>query len=181
LGKETNMTVQQTGAEPAGQESESDTNEYASENSEAVIYPRDATMNIVMDTVISKFKWGSAINGPGSSQLLYLRIQEVEIPLVLEFDEAIIIGRQSATEDGESILDLTAFGGNEKGVSRRHAAIRRMKNSIVLVDLGSSNNSYINGQRLASHEPYILIEGDEIRLGNLVASISFGPIGKAIR
>jgi pSer/pThr/pTyr-binding forkhead associated (FHA) protein len=100
---------------------------------------------------------------------------------VLQFGEAIILGREAATGEGEHMLDLTPFGGNEKGVSRRHAAIQRVKNSVVLMDLGSSNNTFINGQRLASHEPHILIERDEIRLGNLVASISFGPVGKAIR
>jgi hypothetical protein len=175
------MPIQHTGAETAGEESQSDTTEITPQTPEAETHPYDATRNIVMDTVISKFKWGSDVNGPGYSQLLYLRIQEVEISMVLEFDDAIILGRQATSEEGESIFDLTPFGGDEKGVSRRHAAIRRMKNSVVLEDLGSSNKSYINGQRLPSHEPHVLIEGDEIRLGNLTASISFGPIAKSSR
>ena len=172
------MTVQHTEPETTGQTSESSENEHATKSPDAGLHPHDSTIKLTMDTIISKFNWGNAISGPGNSQLLYLRIQEIEIPLVLEFGDAIILGRQAASEEGESILDLTPFGGDEKGVSRRHATIRRMKNSIVLEDLGSSNKSYINGQRLASHEPHVLIEGDEIRLGNLIASISYGTIGK---
>ena len=175
------MTAEHTGAETEDQASVSTTNEPATQNPDVGKRPHDATVHIVMDTIVSKFKWDNAIGGPGNSQLLYLRIQEIEIPLVLQFDETIILGREDETEDGESTLDLTPFGGNEKGVSRRHAAIRRIKNSVVLVDLGSSNNSYINGQRLASHEPQILIEGDEIRLGNLSATISYGPVVKTTR
>ena len=175
------MTVQHTGAETAGQESESSENEHDTKSLDAGMRPHDSTIKLNMDTVISKFNWGNAISGSGNSQLLYLRIQEIEIPLVLQFDEAIILGREAATGDGEHSLDLTPFGGNEKGVSRRHAAIQLVKNSIVLMDLGSSNNTFINGQRLASHEPHILIEGDEIRLGNLIATISYGPVVKTTR
>jgi pSer/pThr/pTyr-binding forkhead associated (FHA) protein len=72
-------------------------------------------------------------------------------------------------------VDLTPFGGNEKGVSRQHAALRQLKNHLFLVDLGSSNGTYVNGQRLYSQQPNILVEGDEIRLGNLVATISYTP------
>jgi hypothetical protein len=172
------MPVQDTGAETEDQASVSSTDEPTTQIPDVGKRPHDATVNIVMDTVISKFNWGNDINGPGNSQLLYLRIQEIEIPLVLQFGEAIILGREATTGDGEHPLDLTPFGGSEKGVSRRHAAIQRVKNSVVLMDLGSSNNTFINGQRIASHEPHILIEGDEIRLGNLIATISYGTVGK---
>ena len=175
------MTVQYNAEETAGQASESGANENATANSEVETRPYDATVNVVMDTVVSKFKWGKGISGPGYSQILYLCIDEIEIPLVLEYDEAIVLGRETSERDGEQMVDLTPFGGIEKGVSRRHAAIQRMKNSIVLMDLDSSNKSYINGQRLASFEPHILVEGDEIRLGNLVASISYGPAAKTTR
>jgi hypothetical protein len=170
------MAVQYTEPETTGQTSELREDECAAQNRDGGIHPHDATINVVMDTIVSKFNWGNAISNSSYSQLLYLTIQEVEIPLVLQFDEPIILGRQAEVEAGEHALDLTVFGGNEKGVSRRHAAIQRMKNSVVLVDLGSSNNSYINGQKVSSQEPHILVEGDEIRLGNLVASISYGPV-----
>ena len=47
-------------------------------------------------------------------------------------------------------------------VSRRHAEIRREGKLHTLVDLGSSNGSYVNGQRVQHHE---LASGDRVQLG----------------
>ena len=45
-------------------------------------------------------------------------------------------------------LDLAPFGAAEQGVSRRHAVIRRGEDTLTLVDLGSTNGTHLNGQRL---------------------------------
>jgi pSer/pThr/pTyr-binding forkhead associated (FHA) protein len=47
--------------------------------------------------------------------------------------------------------------------------------------MGSSNGTFVNGQRLFSEQPNILIEGDEIRLGNLVATITYTPTNAEAR
>lgn len=47
-------------------------------------------------------------------------------------------------------------------VSRRHAELRRSGNTFLLTDLGSSNGTYVNGQRVESHE---LANGDEVQMG----------------
>lgn len=47
-------------------------------------------------------------------------------------------------------------------VSRRHAEIRRAGDLHTLVDLGSSNGSYVNGQRVQHHE---LASGDRVQVG----------------
>jgi two-component system NtrC family sensor kinase len=47
-------------------------------------------------------------------------------------------------------------------VSRRHAEVRRNGNVYTLIDLGSSNGSYVNGQRTQSHE---LTSGDRVQVG----------------
>jgi hypothetical protein len=39
-------------------------------------------------------------------------------------------------------VDLTPFNAYANGVSRLHAALKLIKNQIVLVDLGSSNGTY---------------------------------------
>jgi len=132
------------------------------------------TLEIESETFISKFSWGDPIAVNYTE--LFLNIRGIEIPLMLQFRDEIILGRPGTGEIGQYIVDLTPFGGNEKGVSRHHAALRRLKNYLFLVDLGSSNGTFVNGQRLISHQPNILVEGDEIRLGNLVATISYTPI-----
>jgi pSer/pThr/pTyr-binding forkhead associated (FHA) protein len=65
------------------------------------------------------------------------------------------------------------FGGADQGVSRRHAEIRRGEDTLTLVDLGSTNGTHLNGQRLIPHQPRVLRDGDEIRMGKLVFHIFF--------
>lgn len=48
-------------------------------------------------------------------------------------------------------------------VSRRHAEIRITADACLLVDLGSSNGSFVNGQRVERHE---LTSGDRVQLGS---------------
>lgn len=51
----------------------------------------------------------------------------------------------------------------DPNVSRNHAEIRTHGTGWVLVDLGSTNGSRVNGGRIASHE---LHDGDELQFGN---------------
>ena len=51
-------------------------------------------------------------------------------------------------------------------VSRRHAELRRMPEGWTLVDEGSRNGSYLNGQRVSGQHP--LREGDVLRFGDTV-------------
>ncbi|MEO1431781.1 MAG: FHA domain-containing protein [Cyanobacteria bacterium J06633_8] len=52
-----------------------------------------------------------------------------------------------------------------KYVSRRHAAIRYMEQSFYLIDLSSTNGTYINGEQV--YHPTKLAEGDVIQIGNI--------------
>lgn len=51
---------------------------------------------------------------------------------------------------------------NDKRVSRRHAVLKREGANYVLEDLGTSNGTYVNGQRIERHT---LAQSDVIRLG----------------
>jgi len=53
----------------------------------------------------------------------------------------------------------------DPNVSRSHAEIRPQGNGWVLVDLGSTNGTRVNGVRVSAHE---LREGDEIGFGNTI-------------
>lgn len=63
------------------------------------------------------------------------------------------VGRQST-------CDITVADPN---VSRQHAEIRPHDDRYVLVDLGSTNGTRVNGERIAQHE---LVDGDELGFGN---------------
>lgn len=50
-------------------------------------------------------------------------------------------------------------------VSRQHAQIQQQGSEYVLIDLNSSNGTYVNGQRIEEH---VLTAGDEIRIGDCI-------------
>ena len=80
--------------------------------------------------------------------------------LVLPTGERLQLGEKVVTigRRPECTLQL-----GDPNVSRNHAEIRPHGNGWVLVDLGSTNGSRVNGSRVSSHE---LREGDELVFGN---------------
>jgi pSer/pThr/pTyr-binding forkhead associated (FHA) protein len=62
---------------------------------------------------------------------------------------------------------------NDAEISRRHARLMLQAGGYVLEDLGSTNGTSVNGQRLLG--PYILRSGDVITLGEHV-NIGFEPV-----
>ena len=74
----------------------------------------------------------------------------------LGLGEAVVtVGRKP-----ESTLQMA-----DPNVSRNHAEIRPHGNGWLLVDLGSTNGTRLNGARVSSHE---LVDGDEIAFGNTI-------------
>ncbi|HEY6475111.1 MAG TPA: FHA domain-containing protein, partial [Polyangia bacterium] len=58
--------------------------------------------------------------------------------------------------------DTAAIRLLDDGISREHAAIEREGGKNVLVDLGSTNGTFCNGERIKRHE---LVDGDKISVG----------------
>ena len=78
------------------------------------------------------------------------------------------LGRASnGIKPDENLVDLTRFGALELGISRVHAMIRQLKGGYELVDLESSNGTWLENQRLVPNQPYPLESGNRIRLGRL--------------
>jgi len=50
-------------------------------------------------------------------------------------------------------------------ISGKHAELRADETEITLTDVGSTNGTVVNGQKLAADEPILLLEGDEIQIG----------------
>lgn len=76
--------------------------------------------------------------------------------------------------DGQPILpdvDLSPYEAYSQGVSRLHAALKFVNQRWVLTDLGSSNGSRVNGQKIMAHIDYPLNHGDVIALGKLKIQI----------
>lgn len=123
------------------------------------------------DNFAMRATWGTARFEPDSSVVLHIR--DATKPISFKPSEQTVLGRMDGSSPIQPDLDLTPFGALEKGVSRVHAAIFRSEDTLMLVDKGSSNGTHLNGQRLVPHQPRVLRNGDEIRLGKLIAHIYF--------
>ena len=75
-----------------------------------------------------------------------------------------IIGRDPS-------VDLTI---SSPAVSRRHAKLTREDDGFVLEDLGSSNGSWLNSNRLQPYVPVPLKSGDRLRLSQIDIEVYFG-------
>ena len=81
------------------------------------------------------------------------------------------LGRLSENQPIEPDIDLTPFKAFDNGVSRLHAVIRHNQGNIALVDLGSSNGTYVNGLRIMPNVEQPLRHGDIVALGKLKMQI----------
>jgi pSer/pThr/pTyr-binding forkhead associated (FHA) protein len=81
--------------------------------------------------------------------------------------EGYIIGRSDLDSGYVPDVDMSTQGGQQQGVSRRHAVLVRYDDIVNVIDLGSLNGTAINGERLTPHQPYPLHQGDRIRIANL--------------
>ena len=77
------------------------------------------------------------------------------------------LGRSSEGQPIVPDVDLSSYNAYANGVSRLHAAIKLVNKRIVVVDLGSSNGTYLNGVRLSPYIETPVSHGDLIFLGKL--------------
>jgi hypothetical protein len=77
------------------------------------------------------------------------------------------LGRLSEGQPIMPDIDLTPYQAYASGVSRLHAVVKRDVERVMVMDLGSSNGTYINGRRINPHVEESLNHGDIIALGKL--------------
>ncbi|MCC7187358.1 MAG: FHA domain-containing protein [Anaerolineales bacterium] len=81
------------------------------------------------------------------------------------------LGRLSEGQPIMPDIDLTPYQAYASGVSRLHAVVKRDASRVVVMDLGSSNGTYLNGRRLNPHMEESLSHGDIVALGKLKIQI----------
>ena len=77
------------------------------------------------------------------------------------------LGRLSEGQPIMPDIDLTPYQAYASGVSRLHAVVKRDGSQVMVMDLGSSNGTYLNGRRLNPHMEEALNHGDIVALGKL--------------
>jgi len=94
------------------------------------------------------------------------------ICIPLSLDTPLALGR-GQTEDTVDLTDLNAF---RHGVSRRHCLLHRRDNHLIVTDLGSTNGTYLDNQRLIPHQDYEASHGARLIMGTLHLTIFFNRI-----
>lgn len=101
--------------------------------------------------------------------VLTLQVGEQVYELSTSGETSILLGRSDSalTPANLSILDLAEAGAESLGVSRRHALIRGDRGTFFVMDLDSTNGTFLNGRRLQPRNQHLLVSGDVLRLGAL--------------
>ena len=78
-------------------------------------------------------------------------MEKGKYPLLMIHKESVVVGS----------MDIACnYILREKGVSRMHAKLMKKPDGIFLLDLNSTNGTYLNGELIQSGEEYLLEEGD---------------------
>ncbi len=85
--------------------------------------------------------------------------------------EAALIGPTGRIALSSSVLTIGRVAGNalvvqDAKASSRHAEIRPEGQGYSIVDLGSTNGTFVNEQRIAANTPQMLNASDSIRIGD---------------
>jgi FHA domain/zinc-ribbon domain len=134
---------------------------------------------ILPDSPVQNIVGSAASDIFGKGTILKIEISGVE-PILLKPKAETIFGRRDPATGAMPDVDLTPFAGYRMGVSRRHATIHQHESEdrLDLIDLGSSNGTFVNSVRIPPNQPHRLRDGDEIRLGQMVMRIFFQPSGQ---
>jgi hypothetical protein len=108
--------------------------------------------------------------------VIALYIDNLDDPIFTRVDSTLMLGRSGAGhQPSHPLFDLTGWRAFEHGVSRAHALLRWEGKNLVLVDLNSSNGTYLNEVRSEPYTSQQLAVGDMIRLGQMNIEVYFKP------
>jgi serine/threonine-protein kinase len=111
---------------------------------------------------------------PLTASIVFVGANNQPISFILNKDSN-LIGRLDSNRGIIPDIDLTPFDKEGK-VSRRHAIVHRQGETVSLEDLGSTNGSFVNGERLQPKQPRVLNSADELRLGETPLRYYLGAI-----
>jgi pSer/pThr/pTyr-binding forkhead associated (FHA) protein len=114
--------------------------------------------------------WGNAFLGKRAQ--LNLKVEGYNDSSVqVTIKDQIVVGRALPDADENPDVDLTSFDAAQLGVSRRHIMITKEGNMLKVVDLDSTNGTYLNGMQLRPNQPRVLRTGDKLHLGQLILTV----------
>ena len=112
-----------------------------------------------------------AISAPGNTieaqphVMLHFLPSGPDIPLVPW--TSLVLGREGGVFAAQDVFDLTALQAGKLGVSRCHCLLLQRDCEVIVMDLGSTNGTYLNDLRLAPHRIHTMDHGDRLTIGGL--------------
>ena len=89
--------------------------------------------------------------------------------LGLDINGEVIFGRNI---DAPNLVDLSLFKADELGVSRQHMMLKPTETDLFVIDLGSTNGTFCNNEKVDKNSTYSLVNGDILTLGRLQLIVS---------
>ena len=87
-------------------------------------------------------------------------------PVTVIEEKEFMLGRKVEGAEGV-VVDLVPFGAFQMGVSRQHALMRKTKDGYEIIDLNSTNGTWVDKRQLAAHIPQPVRSGALIQLGRM--------------
>jgi len=103
---------------------------------------------------------------PSGEPTLLIRFKNLSATYPIKKD-VVAIGRPDSETQNYPDVEIEM----DEGVSRKHAEIRRRGNDFFVADVGSTNGSLLNGERLIPNAESKLAHGDRIRVGEVTEII----------
>lgn len=105
--------------------------------------------------------------------LTFYIVNNGELIIVGEEKTELILGRKI----DDTVKNLINIGAYDVFVSRRHAKIMKTEKGYEITDMGSSNGTWLEEQRLIPHKAYPLQNGAQIRLGHIQVMFHYASNG----
>lgn len=148
------------------------------ENLEGVIFCKNCGIALAPVPLSTRRLGGDPDQGGTTDQLssesvLILQVGQEEQPLMVQIRSEVILGRVTEQSENTTFINLTPYGAEDLGVSRRHCRLLRDQKAVYLMDLNSTNGTRLNGESLPAAVEKRLRDGDEIMLGRMKLFIYF--------
>jgi hypothetical protein len=124
--------------------------------------PASSDTNVTVTGLGAQLAGIDTVEAPPSSTLCYvahfkLGEKEKEVPLGLIPGKSISVGRSGSNE---LIVD-------DNSVSKTHASVSLSEGGLLLADTGSTNGTFLNGERIAYGKAVKIDEADKITFGSI--------------
>jgi hypothetical protein len=146
--KETEKLVEQPEADVSGEEGNADREEEGTSTHQLRMLPKLATDIKPWRVIFQTLSADSKVVG-------------------VDVEAIAVVGRSDSTANIMPDLDLGPHAGKAFGVSRRHAILLPTGDGLCLIDLDSTNGTWINGVYLQPGQKYRLRSGDRVEFGRL--------------